>query len=1257
MNILFVNYGDFTTNSLNHVGAFANRLTLLGHACAVAVPENPETIAVVPGVLFIPTTFSRVLEHEPLFPDRRPADVVHVWTPREIVREFTLSYLRQYPSAALIIHLEDNEVFLMESYAHQPITALRQLSDEAVSAQLPDRLCHPVRFRNFLRLAHAATYITNRLTEFVPAGKPSMRLLPGIDPALYQPLADDPALRRQIGMQPNEKLLVFTGSTTFVNLADIRALVIAVRLINDAGVPCKLVRTGLNAPQFVRELAALGGDNIIDLGYIEKKKLAPLLALADVLVQPGAPDDFNDYRLPSKVPEFLSVGRPVITPRANLAREMEDGRHALLLDIGTPDEIAEKCLRIFRDPDLAARLSAGALEFARAHFDLSVNAAALLAFYEQVKSTATPIYKDTSFAVSEDVLVAEGDLALRMRAKEQTIDATRRQARESTAALEAEISALKSVEIVALQQRNAALQAEAGRTAARENYGHAKLQAERNQVEVLRHRLADATEAMGRLIRDLDAAKLHRESDAAALQQQADKVRRMSATFSWRATSPLRSLRRVLLDPLRKNSGPRKDTAPKADTSLLHVIDEPTDWEFVLPTGALRGWVITHGGTAIVGVRARVHNSIFEGNYGLTRPDVATGHPENPHAKHSGFVVNYVLPPNTSQLIVFEALTDDGRWRCFATATALVVSEASKDSRRDYATWVRRFDTFKLEQIIACRAQIEALSPEQRPLISILLPTYNTAEPWLVKAIDSVRAQYYPHWELCIADDTSTATHVRRVIEDYARRDARIKVSFRAENGHISAASNSALDLATGEFAALLDHDDELAPHALAEVVFALAANPKLEFIYSDEDKIDELGRRFDPYFKPDWNPDLLLGQNYTCHLSVFRTARLRALGGFRIGYEGSQDWDLTLRATEGLDAARIHHIPSVLYHWRAIPGSTALVIDQKNNYPFIAAQKALADHLARTGVAAELVAVAGQHWRVKRTLPSPAPKVSIIVPTRNAESLLRLGIGSILAKTTYPDFEIIVVNNRSDDPGTLAYFAELRATGVRVLDFDAPFNFSALNNFAAREARGSLLAFLNNDLEIISPDWLDEMATQALRPEIGAVGALLYYPNDTVQHAGVVLGLTGPARRDGVAGHAFKCAPRGSEGQRNRLRLVQNYSAITAACLVIRREVFEAVGGFNETDLPVAFNDTDFCLRVRAAGYRNLWTPFAEFYHHESASRGAEDNPEKIERFQREVAYMRSKWGRLLDRDPAYNPNLSIEHEDFSLAFPPRGT
>ena len=1222
MNILFVNYGDFTSNSLNHIGAFANRLTLLGHACVVAVPENPRTISVVPSPLFTPTTFSRALEPEPLFPDRRPADLVHAWTPRENVREFTLSYLRQNPAAALIIHLEDNEVFLMESFAHEPIEKLQSLSDEELHARLTPRLSHPVRFKNFLRVAHAATYITDRLRAFIPTGKPAHYLLPGIDPTLYQPQHSDPALRQNLGVKPGEKLLVFTGSTTFANLADVRALLLSVRLLNERGTPCKLIRTGINPPQLERELAAIAAGHVIDLGFVEKSQLAPLLSLADVLVQPGAADAFNDYRLPSKIPEFLSVGRPVIIPRANLGREMEDGRHALLLENGTADEIVEKCLRVFGDDSLAQRLSEGALEFARAHFNLEKNTGQLLAFYESVKSSASPLFNDASTPASEDVLLTQGDIALRMRAKEQTIASAR--------------------------QRLAQLEAEKIRLLAQESYNYAKLQAERHRNEVLQLQLEQTAESTQRLTRAVDEATVQ-------LRVQTDKVQRMTNTFSWQVTSPLRSLRRLLIDSRKR---PQKSAAPQLpapDAALAAMIDEPIAWDAVAPSGVIRGWVIATSRVPIVAVRARSAQKIFNAVHGLTRPDVANGHAGHPHALQSGFLIDYSFPPETTQPIILEALTEDGRWRCFAAASAKITADIPEAQRRDYATWVQRFDTLTLEQTITLRAKIEALPALQRPLISVLMPVYNTPEKWLIKAIESVRAQLYPHWELCIANDASTATHVRAVLNDFARRDTRIKVVHREENGHISAASNSALALATGEFTALLDHDDELAPHALAEIVFAINARPALEFIYSDEDKMDELGRRFDPYFKPDWNPDLLLGQNYTCHLSVFRTARLRAIGGFREGLEGSQDWDLTLRAVTELDGSQVHHIPRVLYHWRAIPGSTALVIDQKDNYPFIAAKIALTDHLARTHVDAELVSVAGYHWRVKRALPARAPKVSIIIPTRNAEGLLRLTISSILGKTPYPNFEIIVVNNRSDEPAALAYFEELRGIGVRVLDYDKPFNFSALNNFAAREASGELLAFLNNDLEVISPDWLDEMAAQALRPEIGAVGAMLYYPDDTVQHAGAVLGLTGPAGKDGVAGHAFKSFKRGEEGQRNRLRLVQNYSAVTAACLVIRRDVFEKVGGFNERDLAVAFNDIDFCLRVRKAGFRNLWTPFAEFYHHESASRGLEDTPEKIARFQSEVVYMRRTWGPLLDNDPAYNSNLSLQHEDFSLSFPPR--
>lgn len=1228
MNLLFVNYGDFTSNSLNHIGAFANRLTLRGHACVVAVPENPETISVIHEPLFTPVTFARALEHQPVFPDRRPADIVHAWTPRENVREFTLQYLRTAPSAALIIHLEDNEAFLIESFAHESLENLRLRSDEELAARLSPQLSHPIRFRNFLRIAHGASYITDRLREFIPEGKPAHRLLPGIDPALYRPQPADLAIRTELGLLPHEKLLVFTGSTTFANLADVRTLLLAVRLINERGTPCKLVRTGINPPELAAELAALGGDHVIDRGFVPKTELGPLLALADVLVQPGTADAFNDYRLPSKIPEFLCAGRPVVLPRANIAHDMEDGRHALLLTAGTPAEIADACLRVFSDAALAQRLSGGAVEFARTHFDLTANTAGLLAFYEQTKAKARPIFSDPTMPASEDVLVVEGDVALRMRAKEQTIARGKEQLR----ALQTEIAASRDAV--------ASLHVQA-------NYQRAKIEEARLQVEVLRGQLSEAGATTAHVLRDLDSSRAHADEIARVLRQREQKIERMTQSHSWQVTAPLRWLRRVLIDSRRPRSRSVIHRVP-ADPSLIHQIDEPADWAAMPATGTVRGWVISRNGTAISAVRMRVGERLIEATFGLDRPDVARAHSAHAHAQHSGFSLDYSLTADTAQPLILEALTADGVWRCVVAPNARTDREEPEQDRRDYPTWIRKFDTLSVEKRTGLRARIEALDPAQRPLISVVMPVYNTPEKWLAKAIESVRAQIYPHWELCIADDASTAPHVRSVLDDFARRDARIKITFRAENGHISAASNSALELAQGEFVALLDHDDELAPNALAEVVLTLATAPDADWIYSDEDKIDEAGRRFDPYFKPDFLPDLFEAQNFTSHLSVYRRSLVTKAGGFRAGYEGSQDWDLALRVIDLTSPARIRHIPKVLYHWRAIPGSTALALGEKN-YPMVAAHKALSDHFARRNEPVELIRQAGDYWRVKRPRPSPAPLVSLIIPTRNRADLLAICIGSILAKTTYPRTEIIVVDNGSDAPDTLAYLRHLETVGVTILRHDAPFNFSAINNLGVEHAKGELVALLNNDLEVISPEWLDELVSQAVRPGIGCVGAMLYYPDDTIQHAGVLLGV------GGVANHAFYHEPRNTCAHFNRAQLVQNYSAVTAACLVVRKQIYTDVGGFNATDLAIAFNDVDFCLRVRAAGYRNLWTPYATLYHHESPSRGSEDTPEKLARFHREVAYMRHTWGPQLDADPAYNPNLSLERPDFSPAFPPR--
>jgi GT2 family glycosyltransferase len=564
---------------------------------------------------------------------------------------------------------------------------------------------------------------------------------------------------------------------------------------------------------------------------------------------------------------------------------------------------------------------------------------------------------------------------------------------------------------------------------------------------------------------------------------------------------------------------------------------------------------------------------------------------------------------------------------------------------RSYGEWLREFDAGRAAMIAPVRAQLAAARQQAR--IAIVMPTFNSRLDWLDDAIASVVVQSYPYWELCIADDASTDPAVTSKLAAWSARDPRIRVTVRDSNGHISAASNTALALVDAPWVALLDHDDLLHPNALEYMAAAILNNPEAGLFYSDEDKIDARGQRSDPHFKPDWNLELFYSYNLVCHLSVYATGLVREVGGFRRGFEGSQDHDLALRCIERLNPTQIVHVPYVLYHWRMHAQSTAANADSKP-YAQLAGIRALNEHFERSGVIAHAEACQ-IHYRVRFALPDPPPRVTIIIPTRNGLALTRQCIESLYARTTYPDFEIILIDNGSDDPEALAYFSALADSGqVKVIRDERAFNYSALNNLGARAATGDFLCLLNNDIEVITPDWLEEMVAHASRPNVGAVGARLWYPDNTLQHAGVILGI------GGVAGHVHLRLPRGEGGYVSRAERLQSLSAVTGACLLVRKSSFQAVGGLNERDLSVAFNDIDFCLRLREAGYHNVWTPFAELYHHESATRGYEDTPEKKQRFAREASYMRKRWGALLDVDPAYNPNLTLEASDFSLAWPP---
>lgn len=582
----------------------------------------------------------------------------------------------------------------------------------------------------------------------------------------------------------------------------------------------------------------------------------------------------------------------------------------------------------------------------------------------------------------------------------------------------------------------------------------------------------------------------------------------------------------------------------------------------------------------------------------------------------------------------------------FWHAAVWALTNHTRATEAAYPEWVKQYAAPSATDL-ASMAE-ESARMRRQPVISFITPVYNTPEPFLRAMIDSVLAQAYPRWELCLADDASTAPHVRKVLEEYQARDPRIKVAWRETNGHISAASNSALELATGEFVALLDHDDTIPPDALFWVARELNAHPEAALFYSDEDKLDFDGEPTTPYFKCDWNHDLFLSHNLITHLGVYRADIVRRIGGFRQGFEGAQDYDLALRFIENIEPPQIRHIPRVLYHWRMLEGSTAIGAGQKD-YAAGRARLAVEEHMARRGIGATVETIEDMAvQRVRYHLPDPPPLASIIIPTRNGEKLVRQCIESIRAKTTYPSYEILLVDNGSNDKEALQYFDSLQAAGIIHLVKDPrPFNFSRLNNVAVREARGEYLVFLNNDIEVITPDWLTELVSHARRPEVGAVGCKLWYPNDTIQHAGLVLVA-------GLAAHAHLGRRRGDHGYFSRASLIQSLSAVTAACLCVKKSVFEEIGGFDE-ELAVAFNDVDLCLRLQAGGHRNLYTPYAELYHHESASRGYEDTPEKMKRFQVEADLMRARWMPVLLNDPYYNPNLKLSGEPFTLAWPPR--
>ena len=568
----------------------------------------------------------------------------------------------------------------------------------------------------------------------------------------------------------------------------------------------------------------------------------------------------------------------------------------------------------------------------------------------------------------------------------------------------------------------------------------------------------------------------------------------------------------------------------------------------------------------------------------------------------------------------------------------LRLSERFKNTEVDYHAWF-------CEHLLTpeMRRKQEQKDWENPCLMSVVVPIYRTPEVYLEQMIESVQNQTYPHWELCIADGSGDVTATKAVVEKYQSREARIKYQKLQDNQGIAGNTNKAMAMATGEYVCLLDHDDLLTEDALYEMATAIETFEFPEVLYSDEDKVTaDLSEYIQPHFKPDFNLDLLRANNYICHMFVVKRTLLERIGGQNSEFDGAQDYDFIFRCVE--QAGQIVHIPKILYHWRIHQGSTADNPVGKD-YALLAGKRAIAAHLLRMNVSGEVTMTKDRgFYRVKYPVQG-TPLVSIIIPNKDAVATLKRCLDSIHHVSTYRNYEIVIVENNSTEEETFGFYQSIDGqNGVRVVYWDKEFNYSAINNFGAACARGEYFLLLNNDVSVITPDWLEELLGHCQRSEVGIVGVRLYFPNDTMQHAGIVVGI------GGCAGNLFVGMKRGHTGYLHKAVLQQNLSAVTAACLMVKKAVFEAVGGLEE-ELAVAFNDVDFCLRVRKLGYLVVYNPYAELYHYESQTRGYEDTEEKKQRFQREKDYLCRRWETLLEAgDPYYNKNLSLKTCEYEI-------
>lgn len=682
----------------------------------------------------------------------------------------------------------------------------------------------------------------------------------------------------------------------------------------------------------------------------------------------------------------------------------------------------------------------------------------------------------------------------------------------------------------------------------------------------------------------------------------------------------------------------------------------------------ISGWYIDQGGIALSFADASGEDIPVQIEW-KDRPDVRKMYPENTEEEVVGFAASYKGDVPKKIRVQFE---DESRYE--ETAVTLLASPVQKGItaigtayRKALvyyqqfgitATVFRAVDKLSGREAISYKAWLKRHSPSagvlklQRekkfafsPKISIVVPLYKTPEAYLTEMIESVRNQSYRNWELCLSDGSGEDSPIAHILKKYEETDERIKVVYNKEQLRISENTNEALKVCTGDYIAFADHDDLLAPNALYECVYLLNKEPSTEIIYTDEDKIDMNGKEhFMPHFKSDFNIDMLCSTNYICHLFVVKRDIYEKAGMLNPEFDGAQDYDFVLRCVE--KSEKIRHIPRILYHWRAHKNSTAENPESKN-YAFVAGKRAVQAHYDRMKIPAEVEETQYKGiYRSKYRLMD-TPLISVIIPNKDHISDLEKCIRSLEEKNGYRNLEMIVVENNSEEEETFTYYKELeqRNPKVKVLFWEEKvFNYPAINNFGAEHASGDYLLFLNNDTEVVNEDCIEELLGYCQRSDVGAVGARLYYDDGTIQHAGVIVGL------GGIAGHPFSKAVHEDPGYFGRIIMAQDYSAVTAACMLVKKSVFWQVGGFDE-GYAVAFNDVDLCLRIRKAGYLIVYNPYAEMNHYESKSRGYEDTEEKVKRFNSEISLFEKRWKKFLAHgDPYYNPNLTLDDGNFGL-------